>query len=239
MNYLDIIIIIFVLFGAVLGFKRGFTKELVQTIGFIIIIVLAYILKNPLSVLMYEYLPFFNFGILKNVAILNILIYEFLAFLICLAVLTLIFRFLLLATSIFEKILDATIILGIPSKIAGAIVGIIYHFIIVFIVLYLISLVFYDVSFINNSKFKDKILNNTPILSGFVDNSISVVKEVIELKEKYNDKTISESEFDYQAIKLFLDYDIITKESLNKLIETGKIDTFDNYGDLLKSYGGE
>ena len=239
MNYLDIIIIIFVLFGAVLGFKRGFTKELVQTIGFIIIIVLAYILKNPLSVLMYEYLPFFNFGILKNVAILNILIYEFLAFFICLAVLTLIFRFLLLATSIFEKILNATIILGIPSKIAGAIVGIIYHFIIVFIVLYLISLVFYDVSFINNSKFKDKILNNTPILSGFVDNSISVVKEVIELKEKYNDKTISESEFDYQAIKLFLDYNIITKESLNKLIETGKIDTFDNYGDLLKSYGGE
>ena len=83
MNILDIGIILFILFGAVLGLKRGFTKELIEAVGFIVVIVIAYFLKNPLSVLMYEYLPFFDFGILKNVEILNILVYAGIEFLIC------------------------------------------------------------------------------------------------------------------------------------------------------------
>ena len=93
MNVLDIIIIIFILFGAVLGFKRGFTKELLKAVGFILVLVLAYFFKNPLSVFMYEHLPFFEFGILKNVEILNILIYEGIAFLICVVVLSIILSF--------------------------------------------------------------------------------------------------------------------------------------------------
>ena len=67
MNVLNIGIIIFILFGAVLGFKRGFTKEVVKAAGFLIIVILAYFLKNPLSVLMYEHLPFLHIGILKGV----------------------------------------------------------------------------------------------------------------------------------------------------------------------------
>lgn len=239
MNILDIIIIIFILFGAVLGFKRGFTKELVSTVGFIIVVVSAYFLKNPLSVVMYEYLPFFKVGILKSVEILNILVYEGIAFVICLIILSLILKVLLVVTSIFEKIVNATIILSIPSKIAGAIVGILYHFIFVFIALYIVSLIFYDVDFINNSKSKDKILNNTPILSELSDKTVNVINEFFVLKDKYSDKTISESEFNYQAIELFLKYDLITPESLKKLIEEGKISTFDNYGDLIRTYGGE
>lgn len=239
MNVLDILIIIFILFGAVLGFKRGFTKELVETIGFIVVVVLAYFLKNPVSVIMYEYLPFFKFGLLKNIEILNILIYEALAFLLCLAVLFLVLRALLVVTSVFEKILNATIILGIPSKLAGAVVGIIYHYIFVFIVVYILSLVFYDFSFFNDSKYKDKILNNTPILSNFADKSVNVVHDFMELKDKYSDKTISEDEFNYQAIELFLKYDVITPESLRKLIDSGKIEPFNNYGDLIRTYKGE
>lgn len=236
MNILDIGIIIFILFGAVLGLKRGFTKELVEAIGFIVVIVLAYFLKNPLSVLMYEFLPFFSFGLLKNVEIFNILIYEVIAFLICFAVLSAVLRLLLLATSIFEKILNTTIILGIPSKIAGAIVGLIHHFIISFVILYILSIFCFDVDFVNESELKNKILNNTPVLSNIADRSVNIVNEFIVLKNQYTDNTISESEFNYQAIELFLKYDIITPEALEKLIEKGKIDEFDNYSDLINTY---
>ncbi len=239
MNILDIIIIIFILFGAVLGFKRGFTKEVVEALGFIVVVIIAYYLKNPLSVLMYEYLPFFKIGILKNVEILNILVYEALAFIICIILLSIVLKFLLMVTSIFEKIVDATIILSIPSKIAGAIVGILYHYVFVFIALYVISLVFYDVKFIDDSSFKDKILDKTPLLSSFADKSVNVINEFFVLKDNYNDKSISEDEFNYQAIELFLKYEIITPTSLKKLIDEGKIDTFDNYGDLIRTYGGE
>lgn len=236
MNILDIGIIIFILFGGFLGLKRGFTKELVEAIGFIVVIVLAYFLKNPLSVLMYEYLPFFNFGLLKNIEIFNILIYEAIAFIICVILLAVVLRVILLATSIFEKILNTTIILGIPSKIAGSIVGLIHHFILSFVILYILAIFCFDVDFVNESTLKEKILNNTPLLSDLADKGVEVVNEFLVLKDQYNDKTISESEFNYQAIELFLKYDLITPEALEKLIEKGKIDEFDNYVDLIRTY---
>lgn len=239
MNILDIIIIIFILFGAVLGFKRGFTKEVVEALGFVVVVIIAYFLKNPLSVIMYEYLPFFKIGLLKNVEILNILVYEGIAFIICVILLSIVLKVLLTITSVFEKIINATIILSLPSKIAGAIVGILYHYVFVFIALYVVSLTIYDVDFIDDSKYKDKILDKTPILSSFADKSVDVINEFIVLKDNYSDKTISESEFNYQAIELFLKYEIITPESLKKLIDEGKIDTFDNYGDLIRTYGGD
>ena len=95
MNVIDIGIIIIILFGAVLGFKRGFTKELVKALGFIAVIVVAYFLKNPLSTILYENLPFFKFGLLKNMEILNILLYEAIAFIICIAVLSIVLSIIL------------------------------------------------------------------------------------------------------------------------------------------------
>ena len=83
---IDIIIVLIILFSALLGFKRGFTKELVSFLGFFIIIILAFVLKNPLSKLMYEYLPFFKFSwLIKGATSLNILLYEILSFFIVLS----------------------------------------------------------------------------------------------------------------------------------------------------------
>ena len=86
MNLLDIFVIIFILLGALVGFKRGFTKELTEAVGFIVIVILAYIFKNPLSVFFYEHMPFLNVGFLKGAEVLNILMYEILAFLVVLYV---------------------------------------------------------------------------------------------------------------------------------------------------------
>ena len=58
MNVVDIIILIFLAFGAVLGFKRGFTKQLVSLVGIFAIIILSFLLKNPVSVFLYNNLPF-------------------------------------------------------------------------------------------------------------------------------------------------------------------------------------
>ena len=72
----DLIIIVLVILGAAIGFKRGFTKELVSVLGFIVCIILAFILKNPVASFFYDKLPFFSFGgFLKGVTALNILIY--------------------------------------------------------------------------------------------------------------------------------------------------------------------
>ena len=59
---LDIIIIMIILFGAIVGFKRGIIKQSVITVGMIFVLILSFILKNPVSSIMYEHLPFFSFG---------------------------------------------------------------------------------------------------------------------------------------------------------------------------------
>ncbi len=238
MNVIDIGIIIFILFGALTGFKRGFTKEVIKTLGFIAIVVLAYFLKNPLSIFFYEHLPFLKFGIFKGIEVLNILFYEILAFIIVLSILGLILKLVLFASTIFEKLLNATIILGIPSKILGAIVGLLYHYIICFVILYVITLTCFDLDIVKTSKYRDKIVNNTPILSNFVDKSINVVDEFIRLKEDYEDKKVSESEFNYKAIELFLKYDLVNTNSIEKLVNSKKISSFDNLDELLNKYKG-
>ena len=43
MNIVDKIIIIFLAFGALIGFKKGFTNQLVSLVGIFVILVLSYI----------------------------------------------------------------------------------------------------------------------------------------------------------------------------------------------------
>lgn len=236
MNIIDIGIVVFILFGAILGFKRGFTTELVKTIGFILTIILAFMFKGLLSSFLYEHLPFFNIGFLKGAAILNILLYEIIAFIVCVIILTLLLKLLTVVTSVFEKLLNATIVLGIPSKILGAIVGLVYEYVVVFIVLYILTIVGVNVSMINDSVLRNRIINETPVLSNFCDDSVTVINEFRTLETSYNDKTISQQEFNYKGMELFLKYKIISSESAARLIESGKLDSFDYYQDLLNKY---
>ncbi len=233
MNVLDIGIIILILFGGVMGFKRGFTNEAVSAIGMILVLIFSFLLKDVASQFMYENLPFLNFGWFKNVAILNILFYEFIAFIILFILLSLLLKALLMATSIFEKLLKATIVLSIPSKLLGLVIGLIHYYVITFVILAL-SMTFIDIK----SNLGHDIVTKTPILTDVFNKSAGVVNEFGIIRDKYSDSTISEQQFNYDAIELFLKYDVISSESLQKLIEKDKI-TDHGYDELINKYKGE
>lgn len=223
MDITSIIILIILAFGTLIGFKRGFSRQLVSLVGIFVILVLSFILKNPVSVFFYNNLPFFNFGgIFKDITVLNILLYEIIAFFIVFSVLMIIFRILLTITKVFEKILNATIILGIPSKILGAILGVIEALIYTFIVLYVLALPTFNFMFINESKLATTILDKTPILTTICDETLSVFNEIVELKEEYV-STDNVKEFNQKALNIMIDKNVITKENAQKLIEKGKI----------------
>lgn len=227
MNVVDILILIFLVFGALLGFVRGFTKQLVSLLGIFVILVLSFILKNPISVLLYNNLPFFNFGgIFKDITVLNILVYEVLAFFIVFFALTIVFKILLRITSVFEKILTATIILGIPSKILGMILGIVESLVYVFIALYILSLPVISFNPIKDSKVSNIILTKTPMLSMVCDKTLETFNEIIELKEEY-ETTNNIKEFNTKALKVMVDRKVITKENAQSLIKKGKIKNID------------
>lgn len=224
MNIVDILIIIFILLGASIGFKQGFTKSLVSFVGIIVVIILAYLLKNPVSEFLMSIGPFFNFGgIIKGVTVLNIAVYEIIAFILVFSVLMILLRVLLVTTGIVETILKFTIILGIPSKILGAVVGTLKNYIIVFFVLYLLSMPnFVDVGFIKESNFREPILRNTPLLSGIADSSLKVLDEFKGLSDKYTNVENS-NEFNLETLDLFLKYKVVTVDTVKKLDDSGKI----------------
>ena len=71
MNIVDTIILLGLFLGAATGFVRGFFKQIVIFLGTILVVVLAFLIKNPLSTIMYQNLPFFKFG---GLTALNILV---------------------------------------------------------------------------------------------------------------------------------------------------------------------
>lgn len=236
---LDIILILIILSSAFLGYKRGFTKELVSFLGFFVILVLAFLLKNPLSMLMYEHLPFFKFSwLVKGATSLNIFLYELISFFIVLSLLMIIFRILLFATSVFEKLLKMTVILGIPSKILGFVIGALEGLVWSFIIVYVVNLPFFNVPFIRDSKISDSLLNNTPILTTLTKETVKACDEIDLLIDEYNLKDQDIEEFDYKTIDVMLEYKIVKVESIEKLVEKDKLKIKD-INKLLDKYKEE
>ena len=219
MNSIDIIIVIIIGFCFFLGFKRGFTKQVVCCLGFLITVILAYFLKNPLSIILYEHLPFFKLtGIFKCVGILNILIYEIIAFLTILTILNILWRLVIIFSSLFEKFLNATIILSIPSKLLGGLLGIFEGLVLVFIGLYVLSLPMIDYKPLNDSKIKELVLTKVPTNFDFKIKEINIINDFNKIKK---DNTCLE--LNDETIKMFLKYNIVSIDSLKYLNEQGKI----------------
>lgn len=235
LNLIDVIVILIILAGAVVGYKSGFTKQIISFFGFIIVIILSYLLKNYISEFMYQYFPFFDFGgVFKGVTVLNILIYEVISFFIVFSILMIVFKLVLFISKIFETLLKFTIILGIPSKLLGALVGMVEYYIIAFFALYILTLPIFAIEGMENSKFKDPILKNTPVLSHYTKDGLQVYEEFNELKDKYEVEQ-NVDEFNLEALDLFLKYKVITKDSVSKLVESKKLN-IPNVDTVLSKY---
>ena len=238
MGIVDVIIIVLIVIGGIIGWKRGVIKEIAGTVGIVLVTVFSFLLKNPVSIVFYENLPFFKFGgIFKGVTALNILLYELIAFLIVFIVLMILWKLVLLASGLIQRILDMSFLLGIPSKILGFLVGAIEFYLICFVTIYILSFPIFNIKEVRESDYAKFILNDTPIISNFVDNNKEFVDEFVSLKEKY-DNAESANQFNYETLDLFLKYDIIDIKSAKKLRERNKL-KIDGIDNLLKKYEEE
>ena len=224
MNIVDAIIILLVLACGVVGFKRGVLKQLVSTVGFVIVVVVAFYLKNPIAEFLSLNLPFFSFGdTVVNGASFNIILYQLISFILVVIVLESILSILIRVTGIIEKILKFTIILGIPSKILGFIVGIIEGFIIAFLVLFFLRQPGFNLKIFEGSKLTDPILKSTPILSQVAGNFVDTFNDLYELGNDYSNKKLDENALNLKSIDVMLKHKIITPNYVVKLVDANKI----------------
>ena len=214
----DIIIAILLCFGFLIGFKRGFTRQLVSLIGMILVIILSFIFKNPVSIFMYKHFPFFSF---KGISALNILLYEVISFVLVFSILSIVLRIIMMLTKVFEKVLNMTILLGIPSKILGGIGGVIENYLIIFIALYFFNLPIFNFD-LKDTKLANFILNTTPVMSSVCDKTLAVIEDFNELKIEYKDMEDIPS-MNEKAISLFIKYDIISDNNVKYLEKIGKL----------------
>lgn len=224
MSIVDILIILFLVAGAYEGFKDGFSKSVLKFAGTFFVLILAFILKDCVSEVLMKFLPFVPFGgKIKGVSVLNIALYEFFAFLIVCGVLLTLLKVLLFASSVFEKILDFTVILGFPSKVLGMCITVLKNYLIVFFTLLFLSLPnFSEVSVIDNSKFKSPILYNTPLCSNISSDYLKVFDEFNVLMQEYKNVK-NPDRFNLDTLDLFLKYHITSPETVKYLISSGKI----------------
>ncbi len=222
MNVVDVIIIALLILGGVAGFKAGVIKKLTDFIGMFVVIILAFYLKNYISVIMYENLPFFNFfGLINGIDALNILLYEVIAFLVIFIALLFVLKVVLMLTGLVEKILKATVILSIPSKLLGIVVGVIEMYVYLFLILVIVSLPIFDSSFLKDSKMNNFILNNTPVLSGVSKEIIDIYGDVYNIIDNRKNKT--NEQLNEEILKVLIDKKVVTKESAKKLVDKNKI----------------
>ncbi len=234
MKLYDLIIICFLILFALIGFKRGFFKSLISFVGFILVIVLAYIFKNVVGDFFVLNLPFINFkGFLGGASTLNIIMYQAIAFLLMLIIFGLVYKVIVTITGIFEKILKMTIVLGIPSKLLGLVFGLLEGYVILYLVLFFFHQPFLNFDIYNESDYAPKILEKTPILSSFAENSLTVFNEIKDLTEIEDNH-----ELDLQMSDLILKDKVISKEVMQKLIDNGKI-KIEGIEEVLNKYSEE
>lgn len=224
MNIVDAIIVLLILACGVAGFKRGVLKQTVSTVGFIIVVILAFYLKNPIAEFLSLHLPFFSFGgNLANTASLNIILYQLISFILVILVLETVLGILIRITGVIEKILKFTVILGIPSKILGFVVGVVEGFIITFILLFFLRQPGFNLKIFDGSKLTNPILNSTPVLSQVAGDFVDTFNDLYELGNDYYEQKLDANTLDLKSIDVMLEHKIITYNYVIKLVDAKKI----------------
>ena len=224
MNILDIIIIIILLMYIIVGFKNGVIRELSHLIGIVLVLFLSSKLKEPVGEFFYNHFPdikIFN-GVLDN-PIINMIVYKLLAFLFLFVVLLGLYFLIINVSKTINNFINGTIILKLPSKILGAIVGFIKGYIFVFIGMIIVFIGLHNDPMYQDSTIGKFILHKTPIVSKSTGNITESLQEIVEISNGIKDKTIDKTEANIKIIKTLIKYKIIDKSTLQEYLKSNNV----------------
>lgn len=237
MNIIDIAIVFLILVMGVIGLKRGFFKQLVMSVGILLIVVIAFLLKDPLASFLSLHLPFFPLSNVESVSsVFNILFYQFISFILIFGILMIVFNIILWVTNLFEKLLKMTVILAIPSKILGFLLGLVEGYILVFALSFLLTQPALNIDVVQESKLLPMIQSKTPGLSGMMNKTYDSIADIYDLKEIYDeDNEKSYDEFSYKALDIMLENKVVKVDYIEKLDQADKLH-IKNAKELIERY---
>ena len=197
-NNISILLVLIILSFGILGLKRGVIKEAAVVLGNIVAIILAFLLKGLLASFLINLFPPFRvnsvFGPLSS---LSIIFYQLIAFLVLLIIFHFILRIIVSLSGIISKIVDATVILILPNRIFGFVLGIIEGYIIMCIVLNILMIPLSSNDDFMNSKVRKSIMEDTPVLKDSFGGINTTLEEIMAL-----DKSDSENSLNLKVIDI-------------------------------------
>ena len=223
MNSLDIIIIVLFALGIFYGTRKGFLNGAISLIGLIIIITISFVFHSKIASILLKGMPFLTFkGAYKGITSLNILSYEAIGFLVVFIFLLCILGLILKVTGVLQKIIDYSMVLTLPSKILGVLVGFVNSLIVIFLMLFIMLNINSTSKYVHDSKIASYIMENTFVLSNVTSDyfkSTEEINNVIDGCKKEKNKKACNTEVANTLIK----YDIIDKSTVLNLIGSGKL----------------
>lgn len=236
MNIVDYIILVILILSAVKGFRQGLIPSIVNFVGVFLVFIIAFYLKAPISSLLYQNLPFLSFGgIFKGVIGVNILFYEVIAYGLTIILLGIVFGILKKISIGLQKLLNLTILLNLPSKIIGALIGILEGILFSFILLYIGSVINTTTKYVNESKYSSIILNDIPIINSVTNNLTKSTEEIYDTIVNNQNDT---NKANLETIDILMKYDILSYDSANKLVQDNKLN-IKGINNVIEKYKGD
>ncbi|TWT26321.1 CvpA family protein [Planomicrobium sp. CPCC 101110] len=166
---LDILLLILLLGGLIVGAKRGLVVQLIHMVGFIIALIVAYLYYKPLAEYFVLWVPYpaisegSRFTIAVEQLDLDQTFYQLFAF----ALIFFAVKFALQVLASMFDFLKYLPLLGFASKILGAVLGLIEVYILLFIFIYVLALLPMDAiqTQLENSGIAQTMLEHTPFFS--------------------------------------------------------------------------
>ncbi len=234
-NIFSVVIILLILLAGVMGAKRGILKELAIIVVTIIVFVLAFLLKDFVASLFCQWFPFFNFKIpLGNLVSLNIIFYQLIAFLVLVILFRLALQIIVDVTGILNKIVNATIILALPNKLLGFIVGLLEGYILMFIILNVIAIPMSGVDLFMDSGVRKFIVNDTPVLKDSIGGLNVAIEDILSLDSKEDRNTN-----DLKVVDIMLKYKVVSVRFMDDVVATGKLKNITGLDTIIDNYREE
>lgn len=232
MNNISVAIVLIIISFGLLGLKRGALKEAVIVFGNILVIAIAYFFKDMLASYLMNTLPAYKINsVLGPLSSLTIIFYKLIAFLALLIVFHFLLRIIINLSGLLGKIMDVTVILLLPNRIIGFLLGIVEGYVLMFIVLNVLMIPLSSNTTFMDSGVRKYIVEETPILKDSFGGLNTSLEEVLQL-----DKNDTENSLNLKVIDILLKNKIITKDEVQELANNGKIVNVDGLDTVINKY---
>lgn len=222
MNYIDLGLLIVMVLSVLIGYKSGVIKSIVRLLAFLLSAILAYQFKGILAGFLIDFMPFYQFsGVFEGITSVSILLYHGLSFLFIFILIYSILSIVITLAGFLDKILKMTIILYLPDKILGAVVGFIQGVMISFVAIFVLVQIPYTQEIVMNSTYGYQILNRTPIIRTVLADTTVISGEIFDIITNEENETDEDAQsIQSQIMLVFVKYGLITADEAQELVDS-------------------